>query len=75
MRPMLRVLVGIIVGLGYGVLVGLAILLIDFITGESDRGSVLMLGNKAILRFSNIVLMIITGWFGDGSIHKYLRIL
>ena len=48
---MLRVLVGIIVGLGYGVLVGLAILLIDFITGESDRGSVLMLGNKAILRF------------------------
>ena len=32
---MLRVLVGIIVGLGYGVVVGGLIFLIDFITGES----------------------------------------
>jgi hypothetical protein len=64
MRPMLRVLPGIIVGLGYGVLVGGLIFVIDFITGESDRGSVLMLDSKAILRFLILMAMIITGSAG-----------
>lgn len=61
---MLRVAVGIIVGLGYGVLVGGLIFLIDFITGESDRGSVLMIDTKAILRDLILVSMIITGSAG-----------
>ena len=63
MRPMLRVLLGIIVGLGYGVLVGGLIFLIDLITGDSDNTS-LMIDPKAILRYLIMAAMIITGSAG-----------
>jgi hypothetical protein len=60
---MLRVLAGIAVGLGYGVLVGGAIFLLDLITGDSDQ-SVLMIDPKAIFRALLLLAMTVTGSAG-----------
>lgn len=61
---MVRVLVGIAVGLGYGVLVGAGLFLIDFITGDSDNSSGLMINAKAIFVAILLLAMIATGTLG-----------
>jgi len=61
---MLRVLIGIVVGLAYGVLVGSVIFLLDLITRDSDHTGGLILDPKAILRFLILLAMIITGSAG-----------
>ena len=60
---MVRVLAGIGVGLGYGVLVGGVIVLLDLITGDSDQ-SVLMIDPKAIFRALLLLAMTVTGSAG-----------
>jgi hypothetical protein len=59
---MLKVLVGIVVGLGYGVLVGGMMLLIYFLS--SDPPVDLMLDYNKMFRFLILLAMIITGSAG-----------
>jgi hypothetical protein len=61
---MVRILAGIGVGLSYGVLVGCVILLIDFITGDSDNSAGLMIDPKAIFRALLLLAMAVTGAAG-----------
>lgn len=61
---MIRVLAGIGVGLGYGVLVGAVIFVIDFITGDSDHSAGLMIDPKAIFRALLLLAMTVTGTAG-----------
>jgi hypothetical protein len=61
---MTRVLAGIGVGLGYGVVVGGVIFLIDFITGDSDHSAGLMIDPKAIFRALLLLAMTVTGTAG-----------
>jgi hypothetical protein len=57
-------LAGIAVGLGYGVLVGGVIVLIDFITGDSDHSAGLMIDPKAIFQALLLLAMTVTGCAG-----------
>lgn len=61
MRPSVRVLAGIAVGVGYGVLVGGVISLMDLITGDSDHSAGLMIDPKAIFRDLLLLAMMVTG--------------
>ena len=54
---------GIVVGLGYGVLVGMVLFLIGFLAGSSESSS-LMIDPKAILRDLILVAMTLTGSSG-----------
>jgi hypothetical protein len=61
---MVRILAGIGVGLGYGVLIGGVIFLIDFITGDSNNSAGLMIDPKAIFRALLLLAMTVTGSAG-----------
>ena len=63
MRLMLRVLVGMVVGLGYGVLVGVVLFLIDVIAGGSNSNPV-MIDPQAMVRLVTTLAMTVTGCAG-----------
>jgi hypothetical protein len=64
MKPIVRVLAGIAVGLGYSLLVGGVIFLIDFISGDSNHSSGLLIDPKAIFRALLFLAMTVTGSAG-----------
>ena len=71
---MLRVLVGILIGLGYGAFVGAVLFLIYAFTGDPPVD--LMLDYAALFRFLTLLAMIITGSLGAfvGFIVSLLRL-